>query len=196
MIQYKRIGEMLLEAGLLTQEELDHAMRTKLGTNLKFGEVITALGYATEEQVTECLATQYGYRVAKLELIEPEEDALHMVPSITALSGLVLPVSVTPEKFTCVIADPLDVPLTDSLMRISGRHVEFSLATPTDLFDAIVKAYGLGPRGKTIQISGIRRAKPDVPVVVKAPRPKRPMKVDPQDDKFALLAAITDTVAA
>lgn len=196
MIQYKRIGEMLLEAGLLTQEELDYAIRTKLGTTLKFGEVITALGYATEEQVTECLASQYGYRVANLELVEPEEAALHMVPSITALSGLVLPVSVTPERFTCIIADPLDVPLTDSLMRLSGRPVEFSLATPTELFDAIVKAYGLGPRGKTMQISGIRRERPAAPIRTKTSRPKRPMKVDPQDDKFALLAAISDKVAA
>lgn len=196
MIQYKRIGEMLLEAGLLTQEELDHALQTKLGTTLRFGEILTALGYVTEDEITNCLADQYGYRVAKLELIEPERAALEVVPSITALSGLVLPISVTADKFSCVIADPLDVPLTDSLLRMAGRPVEFSLSTPSELFDAIVKAYGLGPKGRAVTLGVAPLPRKEPAAKPTRPRTKRPIKIDPQDDRFALLAALTDKVAA
>lgn len=191
MIQYKRIGEMLLEAGLITKDQLDLAMKTKLETSLRFGEILTALGFVSEDQVTQCLADQYGYKVTELTHVEPEQEAIDLVPSITALSGLVLPVKVTDERFYCVIADPLDIPMTDSLFRMAGRPVEFSLASPTELFDAIVKAYKLGPRTRNLQIAGSMSPAPKKNV---KPAPKngvkRKMKIDPQDDKFALLAAI------
>lgn len=198
MIQYKRIGEMLLETGLITQKQLDNAMKTKLGTTLRFGEILTALGYVTEEQITHCLADQYGYRVADMAFIEPEQEAVQLVPSITALSGLVLPVKVTEDRFYCIIADPLDIPMTDSLFRMAGRPVEFSLGTPTEIFDAIVKAYGLGPRTRNLQIASNDMPRPAAikeKVTSTKPRSKPKVKIDPQDDKFALLAALSETNA-
>lgn len=189
MVQYKRIGEMLLESGLITQKQLDQAMQTKMESTLRFGEILTALGFVDEEQVTKCLADQYGYKVADLTYIEPEPQAVAIIPSITALSGLVLPVKVTTERFYCIIADPLDIPLTDSLFRAAGKPVEFSLAPPSELFDAIVKAYNLAPRarlaGQEIAAKPKRTRK-----VSDQPKPKRKMKIDPQDDKQALLAAL------
>lgn len=192
MIQYKRIGEMLLEAGLITATQLDQAMKTKLETSLRFGEILTALGFVSEEQVTQCLADQYGYKVTDLTHIEPEQAAVDLVPSITALSGLVLPVKVTDDRFYCIIADPLDIPMTDSLFRMAGKPVEFSLASPSELFDAIVKAYKLGPRTRNLQISGAISPADRKKAVEAAAKPKskRKIKIDPQDDKFALLAAL------
>ena len=201
MIQYKRIGEMLLEAGLITQKQLDHAMKTKLGTTLRFGEILTVLGYVTEDQITLCLAEQYGYKVADFKNVEPEPEAVELVPSITALSGLVLPVKVTPDRFYCIIADPLDIPMTDSLFRMAGRPVEFSLGSPTPLFDAITKAYDLGPKVKpphvTVPCEPLDfESRVAAPVATaKKPRAKRRVKVDPQDDKFELLAALSSGVA-
>jgi len=193
MIQYKRIGEMLLESGLINQQQLDNAMKTKLGTTLRFGEIMTALGYVTEDQITQCLADQYGYRVADMAFVEPEKEAIKLIPSITALSGLVLPVKVTDDRFYCIIADPLDIPLTDSLFRMAGRPVEFSLGTPTELFDAIVKAYDLSPRTRNLQVATtVLKAAVSAPKAVSLIKPKRKtcIKIDPQDDKFALLAAL------
>lgn len=198
MIQYKRIGEMLLDSGLINQKQLDNAMKTKLGTTLRFGEILTALGYVTEEEITHCLADQYGYRVADMAFIEPEPEAIQLVPSITALSSLVLPVKVTDDRFYCIIADPLDIPMTDSLFRMAGRPVEFSLSTPTEIFDAIVRAYGLGPRTRNLHLGSQTSSFPLAEVKKKAtPKPARKVKVkiDPQDDKFALLAALTAEVS-
>lgn len=199
MIQYKRIGEMLLESGLITAEQLELALKTKLESNLRFGEVLTALGFVTEDQVTECLANQYGYPVADLAFVTPEPEAVAMIPSITALSGLVLPVRVTDDRFYCIIADPLDVPTTDALLRIAGRPVDICLANPTDLFDVIVKAYGLGPRtlnvqtGKSTFVGTKKEA--TKPRSKPATTTKRTYKIDPQDDKFALLAAASSLSA-
>ncbi|MBS1724099.1 MAG: hypothetical protein JSS66_14230 [Armatimonadetes bacterium] len=203
MVQYKRIGDMLLDAGLINQAQLDTALKTKMGTTLRFGEILTALGYATEEQVTECLAQQYGYKLADLTHVEPEQEAINLVPSITALSGLVLPVKLTDERFYCVIADPLDVPMTDSLFRLAGRPVEFSLAPPSELFDRILSAYKIGPSTKRIgagdNASTLENKKRTNKRVGNAePRPKRKVKIDTQDDRFALLAAysvVMDKVA-
>lgn len=192
MIQYKRIGEMLLESGLITQAQLDQAMKTKMETSLRFGEILTALGFVSEDEVTQCLADQYGYKVTDLKYLEPEQTAIDLVPSITALSSLVLPVKVTDDRFYCVIADPLDIPMTDSLFRMAGKPVEFSLAPPTLLFDAIVKAYKLGPKTRNLQIAGTEPAltKLSKKATTKKEPVKRKIKIDPQDDKYALLAAL------
>lgn len=190
MVQYKRIGDMLLDAGLITQSQLDVALKTKMGTTLRFGEILTALGYATEDQVTECLAEQYGYKLADLAHIEPEQEAVNLVPSITALSGLVLPVKLTDERFYCIIADPLDVPMTDSLFRIAGRPVEFSLAPPSELFELILKAYKIGPSVRKIQPTEAGVQKKSKKASPLSDRPRRKVKIDAQEDKFALLAAL------
>ncbi len=191
MVQYKRIGDMLLERGEITQAQLDKALQTKIGTSLRFGEILTALGFVEEETITECLADQYGYKVANISLVEPEQDAINLVPSITALSGLVLPVKVTDERFYCIIADPLDIPMTDSLFRLSGRPVEFSLASPTPLFDKIVEAYNIGPRAKQANIAKkLPRRSADAPKEMTS-RPKRKIKIDAQEDRQALLSALS-----
>lgn len=198
MIQYKRIGEMLLESGLITAAQLDIALKTKLESNLRFGEVLTALGFVSEDQVTECLSNQYGYPVADLSFVTPEPEAIAMIPSITALSGLVLPVRVTDDRLYCIIADPLDVPTTDALLRIAGRPVDICLANPSDLFDVIVKSYGLGPRTLNVTTGKPTFIGTKKPVVQKksvSTRTKRSYKIDPQDDKFALLAAVSSLSA-
>lgn len=185
MVQYKRIGEMLLETGRIDAAQLEQALKTKLESNLRFGEVLTALGFVSEEEVTQCLADQYGYQVADLYFIEPEPEALAIVPSVTALSGLVLPVKLTPERFYCIIADPLDIHTTDSIHRLAGRPVDICLATPTELFDRITKAYGIGPKVRPVPVHA-PRSKPATTTT----RTKRKIKIDPQNDKFALLAAV------
>ncbi|MBS1715375.1 MAG: hypothetical protein JST30_13680 [Armatimonadetes bacterium] len=187
MVQYKRIGEMLLDAGLITPDQLDVAMKTKMGSTLRFGEILTALGFVSEEQVTQCLADQYGYRLADLTHAEPEKEALELVPSITALSGLVLPMKVTDDRFYCIIADPLDIPMTDSLFRMAGRPVEFALAPPSPLFDAISNAYGLNPAKRRKSLAPDQKPRP---IENKRVGVKRKMKIDKQEDTFALLAAL------
>ena len=194
MVQYKRIGEMLLDSGLITPDQLGVAMKTKMGSTLRFGEILTALGFVSEEQVTQCLADQYGYRLADISHVEPEKEALELVPSITALSGLVLPMKVTDDRFYCIIADPLDIPMTDSLFRMAGRPVEFALAPPSLLFDAITDAYGLKPANRRQSVAPAH-SKPKS-IVNKRVGVKRKMKIDKQEDTFALLAALSSLQGA
>ncbi|MBL8064604.1 MAG: hypothetical protein JNM34_01975 [Chthonomonadaceae bacterium] len=198
MVQYKRVGEMLLEQGLISDTQLQHALKVKLESSLRFGEILTSLNYVSEDEVTQCLAEQYGYPVADLTRLTPEPEAVALVPSMTALSGLVLPVKLTSERFYCVIADPLDVPTTDAVLRMVGRPVEISLANPTELFDLIVQTYRLGPRVKQAKAPVVPAPKSDDVMVAKKPakpRQKRPVKIDPQDDRFALLAALSGVAA-
>jgi hypothetical protein len=207
MIQYKRIGELLMERGVLTQQQLDHVIKTKLGTTLRFGEIITELGYATEDQVTEALADQYGYETVDLSTVTPDPEALKLIPSSTAVSNLVLPLAVTKHRLTCAIADPLDIPMTDSLTLLVQRPVELLLAAPSALFDAVTRAYGISPIGKRSlpfvekKTTATSFAPPPPsaavsPVAQKPGRVRRKPRVDLQEDKFVLLAALSAEVPA
>jgi hypothetical protein len=146
MIQYRRIGELLFERKLITQEQLDEAVRIQLKTGKRFGEILVSLGAVDEGAITECLAEQYDFPIANLNETTSEPEALDAVGKWFAMTRLVLPIKITPYTFDCVISDPLDVGATDVLMQMVGRRLNITLAPPTKLYDAIRDAYGLRPR--------------------------------------------------
>lgn len=142
MVQYKRIGEILLEKGLITKRQFESALQTQLKTGLRFGEILTASGAVTEDQVAECLAEQYDYPVGDPDSIVPEPKALSLVERGFALSRLMLPVAVKNGELECLICDPLDVTFTDSLAQQLRLRIRPIIAPPTKLLRAIERAYG------------------------------------------------------
>lgn len=190
MVQYKRIGEMLCERGLITEKQLANALKARASSNLRFGEILVGLGLASEDAITECLADQYGYEIADLNGVEPEPQALALVPSVMALSGLLLPVKLSETSLECIISDPLDLPLTDQIFRMAGRPVSFKLAAPTPLFELIGKAYGVETAKRKSHNEPVIAVKPAVKASAKASHATRRTRIDPQDDMQALVGAL------
>jgi hypothetical protein len=129
---YRRLGELLVARGHLTQEQLDHALA--LGADRKrFGERLVNLGFVQEHHVTEALAEQFGLPVFDLRSVRPESAAIRLVPYTQAMKALVLPISVRNGRFLCAVSDPLDFPLTDNLETRTGMRVDIGLAPASTL---------------------------------------------------------------
>lgn len=182
MVQYKRIGEILLEKGLISPRQLEAALRMQLRTGLRFGEILTSTGKVSEEQIVQCLAEQYDYAVAEPESVTPSEKALGLIDRGFALSRLVLPVAVEDGVLGCIISDPVDIAVTDTLAQSLHLRLSFALAPPTRLLQAIERAYGIERAAEVA-------APESAAITAKAlPKVKRLMRVQPQKDREALLS--------
>jgi|GEM_PF-1367312 len=142
--EYKRLGEILVESGVLTNLQLSVAIAAQLTSNRRLGEILVERGYATEDQIARCLADQYGYDyIEDPAALAPEQDALDLVGAELAIALKALPVSLKEGILECVIWDPIDVSVTDKLRLATGNRLRISIAPKSRLESAIRDAYSI-----------------------------------------------------
>lgn len=171
MSGYKRLGEIMVERGLLSEEQLKSILELRSNSALRFGELVVQQGLATEWDIACCLAEQYDLPVVNPDELHPHPRAVHLVPAVFALRRLVLPYELTATELHCAVADPIDVSISDLLSNSTHKTVRLVVAPETALQAAIARAYAL-------PVSVIA-ANPEIP--------KRRRKIDPQTDRVALL---------
>jgi len=151
--RYFRLGDMLLHRGAISTTKLQRGLKVAHETQQRLGDVLVDLGYASEEEVTHCLAEQYGFPYEDLSLVSPAHDALNRITPEFALKWCVLPLE-DGDRFRCVVADPLNVELSDTIAAIARKPVAFSIAGRIVLQAAIRSAYGLPA---AMKVTGRRR---------------------------------------
>jgi type IV pilus assembly protein PilB len=134
------LGTLLLESGVLTTEDLGHALDTQKRTGERLGELLARLGLASEEAVAAALALQLGLEYAAPPLV-PDSAAVAMVPSGLALRRRVLPLSLTGRGIRVAMVDPLDLAAVDDLQFHTGRRVTAAVAPACALREAIRRTY-------------------------------------------------------
>jgi len=150
----KRIGERLVEQGLITPDQLNVALHEKQKSGKMIGETLVDLGFIAESMLTSFLAESTGHQQfdPKKTMLDPE--ALAMITKKDALKYQILPVSIMPSKneITIAMADPYDVVALDKLKQLLPRGLELvpQICSPAIITDAIHKAYGV-----TTTIDGI-----------------------------------------
>jgi type IV pilus assembly protein PilB len=132
-----RLGERLIEAGLLTQTQLDLALREQKRTGKYLGEVLADLGFVQQEVITDFLAREARVKVVKLENINIERDILNAIPYHIAKKFQVIPISKTEDTITVAMADPFNVSAIDSLEQITGKKINVVTATVREILNAI-----------------------------------------------------------
>ncbi len=138
------LGELLLEKGLISSDELKRALADQKRSGEFLGAVITRLGFLSNEQLLRVLAEQVGMRSIHLAdaIITPE--ALAKVPPKFASHYLIVPLTLSNNTLEVAIADPFDVQTLDELQLLLDCEVKPVLASPRDIQDAIQRHYGVG----------------------------------------------------
>ncbi len=171
MSEYRRLGEIMVERGILTKAQLEEVLEVRTNSSVRFGELVVQMGYASEYEVATCLAEQYDLRIVNPEILEIQARAVSLVPAVFALRRSVLAYSVTANELCCAVADPIDISTQDILARSTGKRIKIVLAPETALQAAIAQAYSL----------------PQSLVHAPIAKPARRKKIDPQSDRTALL---------
>jgi type IV pilus assembly protein PilB len=137
-----RLGELLVKANLLSQEQLREALERQKETGAKLGETIINLGLVSEEDITECLSQQFGVPSISLQHFEIDDNVIKLVPSEVARKYNIIPVNKTGATLTIAMADPTNVFAMDDIKFMTGYNVEPVVASEVGIKQAIDQYYG------------------------------------------------------
>ena len=137
----KKLGECLIQAGLITQEDLQAALAEQQRTGERIGAVLVRLNLATEKQVIKALAHQLGLPYVSLRDDPPERSAIVLIPKDIALERVCVGVRQHENLLTVATAGPLSAPLAEDLEILTGHRIEQVVATGSDIIDAIMSGY-------------------------------------------------------
>ena len=141
---YTYFGQRLVERGIITQEQLDEALRRQQTTmaNRKIGEILVRLGYISKSHITEGLADQMGIAVIRLSEVEIPPRIKALVDGNIAMLYRVIPIEERNGALVVATADPTNINALDNLGRLLDRPVEPALSSPEEIQDALNKYYG------------------------------------------------------
>lgn len=138
----KRLGDLLIEAGLITEEQLQMALKDK-NPKQKLGDVLIQKGFITEQQLIEVLEFQLGIPHITLYRYPFDPSLFSLVPKEMAKRRLIIPLKKEGEKLLVAMADPMDFFTIDDLRLSTGFHIETAIATKDDILRAINKYYDM-----------------------------------------------------
>ncbi len=138
----KKLGDLLVEAGLITTEQLKEALEVQKNDNERLGTILVKLGYLTEEEITSFLSKQYGIPAVNLEHFEISEDVIKRIPSDIARKYMLIPITRTGSTLTVAMADPTNIYALDDIKFLTGLNVEPVVASELSIKKAIDKYYG------------------------------------------------------
>ena len=147
-IQKKRIGEILISKGLITQQQLEQALELQRENRKRVGEIWVEAGIISEEILARALATQYSVPYFDMSSYQPKEELLSLVADSLIAQYRVLPVRLLGSTLTIVTGDPTDVVAFQNVARFTGYQVEFVVAQQGQLGKHLEKA--LGGAGETL----------------------------------------------
>src|SRR5499427_6607352 len=150
-----KLGDLLLKAKLVTQEQIDQALVKQREDGVKLGEALVRLGYISEEDITETLSHQFGVPSINLAHFDIDPAVVKLVPGEVARKYMILPVNKTGATLTIAMADPSNVFAMDDIKFMTGYNVEPVVASELALRKAIERHYGT-PRSVVLK----ERAKP------------------------------------
>lgn len=138
----KRLGEMLVDAGLISPAQLQDALRHQRFAGGRMGTNLVALGFISEEVLMDFLAHQTGVPRADLRNINVDPVALKRVPRRLAEQLTILPMAFKePKTLVLAMADPSDLNAIDSARFASGLTIEPVVASHSALRNAIAEQY-------------------------------------------------------
>ncbi len=137
----KKIGECLIQAGLITEEDLQSALIEHKRTGERLGAVLVRMGLASEKQVTKALAYQLGFPYVSLADEPPDPAAIVLIPKEVALRRVCVAVRLEKNLLTVAMSDPLLFSLVQDLEFQTGYRIRQVVATRTDILQALETGY-------------------------------------------------------
>ena len=138
----KRLGDLLFEAGLITEEQLQTTLKEK-GPGQKLGDALLQRGYITEQQLIEVLEFQLGIPHISLYRYPFDTKIFNVISKETAKRNLLIPLKKEGDKLFVAMADPMDYFAIDDLRLSTGFQIEAAIATKDDIIRAINKYYDI-----------------------------------------------------
>lgn len=140
-----RIGDLLVEAGAISEEELQEAIAYQKENGGKLGNVIMQLGFISQDLLVTVLTTQMGIDFVELKACKLEEETIKLIPENLIQKYKVVPIEFDPNNpniLKVAMVDPMDLNAIDDITIATNYQVEPMLAMEDDVMEAIGKYLG------------------------------------------------------
>jgi MSHA biogenesis protein MshE len=145
-----RLGEILVQQKLLSEEQLKNALEQGKKTGRRLGRMAIELGYVTEEQLSQALARQLGVPFINLKHFNLNREVTLKLPETQARRYRALVLEDAGARYKVAMADPTDLAAYDGIVNALKRDIELSVVTESDLLQVIDRTYR-----RTEQITGL-----------------------------------------
>jgi type II secretory ATPase GspE/PulE/Tfp pilus assembly ATPase PilB-like protein len=148
--QRVRIGDLLIQSGLVSRDEVENALQTQsVGKKKRVGELLIEKGLITEEQLLIALSTKFRIPVVDLITVKPTKAALAALSKEMVIQLNVLPLSTSGRRLSVAISDPTDPTVGDNLRFLTNMAIDFVAAPASAIEEAIETYYGHIDRDET-----------------------------------------------
>ncbi|MCR4608064.1 MAG: Flp pilus assembly complex ATPase component TadA, partial [Eubacterium sp.] len=140
-----RVGDLLVEAGAITEDQLQQALEKQKESGGRIGNVIMQMGFISKELLITVLTTQMGIEYCEIRSVQIDESVLNLIPDNLVAKYRAVPVCFdenNPNILKVAMADPMDLTAVDDISISSGLQVEPMLSFDDDLGEVIGKYYG------------------------------------------------------
>lgn len=144
----KKIGEILLKANLITNDQLHQALQEQKRTGERLGSLLVKMGFLAEEEILSCLSKQFGVPAIDLETFQIESSVLETIPTKTAKKYTVIPISRVGGTLTLAMADPSDIFAIEDIKFMTNYNIEPVVASERSIVEAIGTQYSQKPKKK------------------------------------------------
>jgi type IV pilus assembly protein PilB len=137
----KQLGELLIERGILTQQQLEKSLAYQKERGGLIGEILVELSFVKEEDIAQALTAQYGFPYLPLSNYEINPEIINVIPGRVARQYLLVPIDKIGNNLTLAMSNPLNIQAIEDVELLSGCSVQTFVSTSSDLKKAIEKYY-------------------------------------------------------
>ncbi len=137
----KRIGELLINAKLINNDQLAHALSEQKTTPGRLGSTLVRLGYLSNDDLVNFLSVQFGVPAVSLHDFSISDEILELIPSELINKHHILPINRIGSTLIIAVCDPTDLSAIDDIKFITGYNIEITIASESSIKESIDKFY-------------------------------------------------------
>ncbi|MDN5346857.1 MAG: type pilus assembly protein PilB [Clostridia bacterium] len=135
--QRRRLGDLLVETGLLTPSQLERALQEQKRTGERLGKILVRLGFLSERDILEALEFQLGIPKVNLEDYRLDPEVVGLIPEELARRHMAVPVKKDGNRLLVAMADPLNLLAIDDLRLATRMEILPAIATEKEIQAAL-----------------------------------------------------------
>jgi len=137
----RKLGELLIETGLISEENLGKALNLQKDSNKRLGQVLVGMNLISEEEIAFGLAMQLRIPYIDLSNFEIEHRVIESIPEEVARKFCCIPLSLKNSILDVAMSDPLDLNMLKDLQFITGYTIQPAISTASQILETIQKYY-------------------------------------------------------
>ncbi|HKM42424.1 MAG TPA: type II secretion system protein GspE, partial [Limnochordia bacterium] len=146
----KRLGDILQDQGLLTNEQLAVALEEQKRTGERLGQTLVRLDLVTSTQAADALSEHLKIDRVNLTRRYLEPEIVDLIPGSVIVSKHVLPIEMQDGALIVAMADPLDINIMDDLQRLTGKMITPLVATEEEIEEAFQRTRNIAQSAKEL----------------------------------------------